>query len=174
MGACDLIQGYSLVQGYNLADVKSLPTCLKCLIDVASGFDLCFGWHIITADEQESGIHKHKLPDRNLQHWGIRCIVAKVAMEPPCAKTFRIGLDIRSESHFDYVMNSIESQHPDSFRQVCTGLQNLIAPARDAISLSASARQAAITRATARSASCTAQAPTAPAPLALEPSFPWE
>src|SRR5260370_24313139 len=87
-----------------------IPTCLKCLIDVASGFDLCLGWHIVATDEEESGVHKYKLPDRSFRHRRISRVSRNgAALCQHCC----IGLDVRSESHFDYVINSIGSQSPD-------------------------------------------------------------
>jgi pimeloyl-ACP methyl ester carboxylesterase len=53
MGACNLIQRD------NLCDVESLPPSLKRLVDVASRFDLCFRWHIVAADEEESGVRSY-------------------------------------------------------------------------------------------------------------------
>src|SRR5215469_6715082 len=117
MGACDLIQGY------NLADVESLPSCLERLVDVASRLDLCLGWHIVAADEEESGVHKDKLPDRNLRHWGIRGIGR---YGTALRQYLRIGLDIRSESHFDYVMNCVGSQRPNALNQAFPSQQNFI------------------------------------------------
>src|SRR5215472_8466888 len=65
MGACDLIERN------DLGDVESLPASLKCPIDVASRLDLCLGWHIVAADEEESGVYKDELPNRSLRDWGI-------------------------------------------------------------------------------------------------------
>jgi hypothetical protein len=50
MGACNLIQRD------NLCDVESLPASLKRLVDVASYFDLCLGWHVVAADKKECGV----------------------------------------------------------------------------------------------------------------------
>src|SRR5215469_18951118 len=112
MGACDLIQGY------NLADVESLPSCLERLVDVASRLDLCLGWHIVAADEEESGVHKDKLPDRNLRHWGISGIGRDGTA---LRQHFRIGLDVGSKRDFHNVIDSIGSQSPNSFSQISTG-----------------------------------------------------
>lgn len=46
MGACYPIQRD------NFGDVESLPSRFKCLVDVASRFDLCLGWHIVAAYEE--------------------------------------------------------------------------------------------------------------------------
>jgi hypothetical protein len=48
VGAC------YLVQWDNLGDLKTAPSRLKCLIDSASGFDLCVSRNIVAADK-ESG-----------------------------------------------------------------------------------------------------------------------
>ena len=61
VGTCDLSEGH------NFRDVQSLPSRLKCLVEVASGLRLCLGRHIIAADEEDSGIHKDKLPDRSFR-----------------------------------------------------------------------------------------------------------
>jgi hypothetical protein len=61
----------NLIQGYNLADVESLPSRLKRLVDIASRFDFRLGWDIVTPNEIDSRIHKNKLPDRNFRRWGI-------------------------------------------------------------------------------------------------------
>src|SRR5277367_2626067 len=101
MGACYLIQGN------DFCDVESLPSCPKGLIDVARRFDLRLGWHIVTPDEKEPCVHENELPDRSLRHRGIR----RVGRDGTALRQdFRISLDIRSESHLDYVMNSIGSQ----------------------------------------------------------------
>jgi hypothetical protein len=52
MGACDLIQGY------NLADVESLPSCLERPVDVASRLDLCLGWDIVAATKKSLAFTK--------------------------------------------------------------------------------------------------------------------
>jgi len=52
MGTCDLIQPD------NLGDVESLPPRLKCPVDVASGFEFRIHWHIVAADEEQSGVHE--------------------------------------------------------------------------------------------------------------------
>src|SRR5580698_621599 len=65
MGACNLIQWD------NLGDVHPLPSALKCLIDSASGFDLCVSRNIVAADEEEFGVHKNELRDWNLRRRSI-------------------------------------------------------------------------------------------------------
>src|ERR1700739_4676582 len=65
----DQLVGVSnLVQGDNFGNIASLPPCLKRGIDVVSRFDLRLGWHIVATDEEESGVHKYKLPDRSFWH----------------------------------------------------------------------------------------------------------
>src|ERR1700739_4570841 len=119
MGVCDLIQRD------NLCDVESLPTSLKCLVDVASRVDLCLRWHIVTADEEESGVHKYKLPDRSLRH---RRVGSVSRNGTSLRQHFRVSLDVRPESDFHNVIDSIGNQSPDSFRQLITSEQNLVRP----------------------------------------------
>jgi hypothetical protein len=52
VGAC------YLVQWDNLGDLKTAPSRLKCLIDSASGFDLCVSRNIVAADTREIGVEK--------------------------------------------------------------------------------------------------------------------
>jgi hypothetical protein len=52
MGACDLIQWQ------NLRDVEPPPLCFKSLIDVASRFDRCLGWHIVAAHKKSLAFTK--------------------------------------------------------------------------------------------------------------------
>lgn len=66
-------------------DRESLPPDLKRLVDVASRFDLRARWHIVASDEEESGVHKYKLPNRSLRR---RRFGRIGRMEPPCAKTW--------------------------------------------------------------------------------------
>jgi hypothetical protein len=117
MGAC-----YSS-QGHNFRDVESRPAGPKCLIDVASRFSLCVRWHIVATDEEDSGVHKHKLPDRNFRCWHIRGVSRN---RTALCQHFRIGLDVRSESDLYDVMNSIGSQSPDSLHQIVARKQNLV------------------------------------------------
>lgn len=105
MGACNLIQRD------NLCDVESLPPSLKGLVDVASRFDLSFRWHIVATDEEESGVHKYKLPNRSLRRWRVGRIGRNGTTLP---QNLSIRLDVRTESDFDDVMNSIRSQRPNS------------------------------------------------------------
>ena len=100
MGACNLIQWH------DLRDVESLPARLKCPIDVASRFDLCFDWHIIAADEEKSGFHENKLPNRNLRHWGIRSVGCDGTA---LCQYLRVGLDVSPERNLHHVMNSVRS-----------------------------------------------------------------
>ena len=119
MGAGDFIQGH------DLGNVESLPTSLKRLVDVASRVDLRFGWHIIAAYEEESGVHKDKLPDRSFRHRR----VGSVSRDGTSLRQhFRISLDVRPESDFHNVIDSIGNQSPDSFRQLITSEQNLVRP----------------------------------------------
>src|SRR5215471_568914 len=108
MGVCDLIQWY------NLADVESLPSCLKRLVNVASRLDLCLGWHIVAADEEEPGVHKDKLPDRNLRHWSIRGIGRDGTA---LCQHLSVHLNVGSESNFYDVIHTIGSQQPNLFHQ---------------------------------------------------------
>src|SRR5579864_436186 len=119
MGACYLIERN------DLGDVQPLPPRLKCPIDVASRVDLCLGWHIVATDEEESGVHKYKLPDRSFRHRR----VGSVGRDGTSLRQhFRISLDVRPESDFHNVIDSIGNQSPDSFRQLITSEQNLIRP----------------------------------------------
>src|ERR1700745_162322 len=98
MGACYLIQGY------DLGNVESLPASLKCLVDVASRIDLCLGWHIVATDEEESGVHKYKLPDRSFWHRRVGSVSRDRAA---LCQQFRVSFDVRSESNLYEVMDSI-------------------------------------------------------------------
>jgi hypothetical protein len=57
---------------------------------------------------------QNELPDRSLRHWGIRGVGCDGAA---LCQDFRIGLDIRSKSDFDDVMNSIGSQSSNTLSQ---------------------------------------------------------
>src|ERR1700751_345020 len=114
-----------LSQGQNFRNVESLPPCLECLIDVASRFGLCVRWHIVAADEEDSGFHKHKLPDRNFRCRHIRGVSR---YRTALCQHFRIGLDVRSESDLYDMMNSIGSHSPDSLHQIVARKQNLVCP----------------------------------------------
>jgi hypothetical protein len=59
VGACYLIQGE------NLGNIKPPPSRREHPIDSASRIQLCLSRNVITADEEESGVHEDKLPDRN-------------------------------------------------------------------------------------------------------------
>src|ERR1700739_4801754 len=93
------------------------------MIDVASNFDLCIGWHIVAANEEESRVDKDKFPDRNLRHWGTHGIGCDGT---GLRQHFGIALDVRSESDLHNVIDSIGSQSPNSFRQVSTSEQNFV------------------------------------------------
>ena len=108
MGACNLIQRD------NLCDVESPPACFKRLIDVASRLDLCFRWHIVAADEEESGVHKYKLPNRSLRRWRVGRIGRNGTT---LRQNLGVRLDVRPESDFDDVMNSIGSQGSNALSQ---------------------------------------------------------
>src|SRR5580658_2975901 len=106
-----LMGASNLIQRDNLRNVESLPPSLKRLVDVASRFDLCFRWHIVAADEEEPGVHKHKLPNGSLRRWR----VGRIGRNGTTLRQhLGVRLDVRSESDFDYVMNSIGSQRPNS------------------------------------------------------------
>jgi hypothetical protein len=110
-------------QGNDFRDFEPLPSHLKCLVETASGVDLCLGRHIVAADKEDSGVHKDKLPDRNFRFRhirGVRCNGTALSQH------LRIGLDICSESDLYNVMNSIGSRSPDAFHQAFTGEQNLV------------------------------------------------
>src|SRR5215472_619483 len=119
MGVCNLIQGY------DLGDVESLPSCLKSLVNIASRLDLCLGWHVVAAHEEQSGVYEDKLPHRSLRHWGIGSVGRNGTT---LCQDFRIGLNVSSEGDLYDVVYSIGSQRPDSFSQVSTGQQNLVRP----------------------------------------------
>src|SRR5713226_2454983 len=112
-----------LSQGNNFGNVESPPSRLKCLIDVAGGFGLCLGWHIVAADKEDSGVHKDKLPDRNFRR---RRIGGVSRYGTALCQHLRVSLDVRSESDFYDVMNSIGSRSPDSFHQFFASEQNLV------------------------------------------------
>ena len=78
-----------LIQGDNLGNVESLPSCLKCLIETVSGFHLCLRRNIVAVDKEDSCVYKHKLPERNLRRRSIGGV-----MEPPCASSVLTFLHI--------------------------------------------------------------------------------
>jgi hypothetical protein len=117
VGTCDLIQWQ------NLCNVESLPTRLKSFIDVVSRFDLCLGWHIVTAHEEESGVHEDKLPDWSLWQWDIGGISRD---RTALCQHLRIGLDVSSKSDLYDVMNALWSYRPDSFYQLVASKQDLV------------------------------------------------
>ena len=118
----------------------------SALVDVASRFDLCFGWHIVAADEEESGVHKYKLPDRSFRHRS----VGRVSRDGTTLRqNLGVRLDVRSESDFDDVMNSSGAKARIRFAKFSPVSKTSSAPARDAIPLSLSARHVAMTRAPA-------------------------
>jgi hypothetical protein len=100
MGTCYLIQGQS-------RRCRVPANSPQCLAESASGFDLCFGWHIVAADEEDSCVYKHKLPDRNFR---CRRIGGIRRNGPALCQQLRISLDVRSESDFYDVMKSIEGK----------------------------------------------------------------
>jgi hypothetical protein len=140
MGACNLIQRD------NLCDVESLPPSLKRVVDVASRFDLCFRWHIVAADEEESCVHKYKLPDRSLRRWRVGRISRNGTT---LRQNLGVRLDVRPKSDFHDVMNAIGSQSMNSFNYAFPGQQNFVRPSSRRDFLSLSARQVARTRAPA-------------------------
>jgi Domain of unknown function (DUF1905) len=112
-----------LIRGDNLGDVKPPPSRLKCLINSASGFNLCLGWHIVAADKEDSGVHKDELPEWNFR----RRRVGGIGRYGTALRQYRsIGIDVRGERHFNYVMNSVGSHCPDSLHQVLTIQHNLV------------------------------------------------
>src|ERR1700730_12544887 len=57
MGACYLIQRT------NFRNIEPPPSRLKCLINAASGFNLCLRWDVITAHKEDFRVHKDELPE---------------------------------------------------------------------------------------------------------------
>ena len=59
------------LQRKRFGNLKPLPACLKCLINSAGGFNLCFSRYIVTADKENSGVDKDELPDENFCRGGV-------------------------------------------------------------------------------------------------------
>jgi len=114
-----------LIQGDNLGNLESLPPRLECLIDRARSTDLSVSGNIVAADKEDSGVNKHKLPERNLRPRSIGRVGRDRAV---LGQYLHVAFNVRPESHFDDVMNSIGSQCADTFDQVFTCEQNLICP----------------------------------------------
>src|SRR5580700_509758 len=112
-----------LIQGGNLGNVEPLPSRLKRLIKGASGIDLCFSRNVITSDKEDSGVHKHKFPERNFR---LRRIGGVSRDGTTLCQNRQIGVDVCGKRNLDYVMDSVGSQCPDSFHQVPAGQHNLV------------------------------------------------
>jgi hypothetical protein len=121
---CDVIFAWPLRAQF-LRCRAPRPSRLKCLIGSASGFRLCLSWYIVAADEEDSGIHRDKLPDRSF-----RCRhIGGISRNGTTLRQYlRIGLDVRTESDFNDVVDSIGSQSPESFCQPFTSDENLVCP----------------------------------------------
>src|SRR5215472_13011105 len=112
-----------LIERNDLCDVRPLPPRLKCPVDVPSGFDLCLGRYIVAAYEEQSGVHKHKLPDWSLRHRRVHSVSRN---RTSLRQQFCIGLDVRSKCDFHDVIDSVRSQSANSFSQALSGQHNFV------------------------------------------------
>src|SRR5919199_4389583 len=81
---------------------RTLPPCLKCLVKSASSLELRLCRYIVTADEEHSGVQKHKLPDRNFRQGDVRGIHRDGTT---LREYSNVALDVRAERHFHDVID---------------------------------------------------------------------
>src|SRR5215472_9108950 len=119
----ELVSLCDVVKREPLRDVKALPAGFESAIDVLSGFTLRLGRSIITADEKQSGVDKHQLPNRDFRAGSIRGVGCdRTALR----KHFNVSLDVGSESYFDDVIDAIGSHLTDAFRKSCVCQEDVV------------------------------------------------